>query len=180
MQSGPNEGRGKRILSKNDLDIRQRSHREHPEGHAVVLTSYTNKCLVLMNSWGTDWADNGFFRVESADVLGLEFMDVYWTESDLLLSERNYFKVHGSEVAKTLISKLRGLQMQTYECPRCIMTSPINTFTGTLSRATCPQCHQMFTCCEAGNILAMNIYLMSIATSHQEDITDQRHGELNI
>ncbi|KAH3791199.1 uncharacterized protein LOC127838817 [Dreissena polymorpha] len=162
----------KRILSKKDLDIRQRSHGEQPKGHAVVVTSYTNDFLVLMNSWGVNWADNGFFRVESADVLGLECMDVYWTESDLLPSERNYFKLHGSEVAKTLVSKLRGLQMQTYKCPVCSLTSPINTFKGTLSRATCPQCHDEFKCSEAGNILAMNIYLTSIATSHEKDITD--------
>ncbi|KAH3791629.1 hypothetical protein DPMN_145117 [Dreissena polymorpha] len=168
------------ILSKLHLDIRQRSSGERQSGHAVVVTSYTKNCLILMNSWGDRWADKGFFRVERADVLGLEFMDVYWTNEDLSRSEKRYFKEHGSEIASQLVAKLRGLQQQTYTCPLCNITSQVSTFTGTLSRAECPQCQEVFACSEAGNILAMNIYLTSIATPLPDDrtdlLSDEHHG----
>jgi aminopeptidase C len=45
--------------------------------------------LYIMNSWGDDWADNGFFRIENADVLSQNhncyFYDVFWYIS--MLSE---------------------------------------------------------------------------------------------
>jgi len=56
-------------------------------GHAVVLTSFNSISLRLMNSWGSDWADGGFFRVQNAAVLGLSFYDVFWDEQDLLSPE---------------------------------------------------------------------------------------------
>ena len=153
------------ILTNQEINTNRRSSSEQTSGHAVVVTSYTSNCLVLMNSWGDQWADKGFFRVEYTDVLGLEFMDVFWTESNLSLRERHYYKTHGSEVARSLVEKLRGLQVQKFKCPTCGVTSPVNRFTGTLSRATCPQCRQTFACSDAGNILALNIYLTSIATT---------------
>ena len=48
--------------------------------------------MLLLNSWEEDWADRGIFRLENADVLGLKFIDVYWTEDDLKEEEITYFK----------------------------------------------------------------------------------------
>ena len=155
----------KGILTQSVINRNQRSSSEQTSGHAVVVTSYASNCLDLMNSWGDRWADKGFFRVENADVLGLEFMDVFWTEADLSNSERQYYKTHGSDVARRLMEKLRGLQVQTFKCPVCAVTSPVNRFTGTLSRATCPHCRQSFACNDSGNILALNMHLTSIATT---------------
>jgi len=155
----------KGILTQSVINRNQRSSSEQTSGHAVVVTSYASNCLDLMNSWGDRWADKGFFRVENADVLGLEFMDVFWTEADLSYSERQYYKTHGSDVARRLMEKLRGLQVQTFKCPVCAVTSLVNRFTGTLSRATCPHCRQSFACNDSGNILALNMHLTSIATT---------------
>ncbi|PFX11308.1 hypothetical protein AWC38_SpisGene25043, partial [Stylophora pistillata] len=72
-----------RILTKKDTDITARAPNTRTSGHAVVLTSFDSKSLRLLNSWGPKWAYKGFFRVQNADLLGLEFIDVYWTEDDL-------------------------------------------------------------------------------------------------
>jgi len=61
---------------------------ESDGGHAVLLTSYTKDHLKLLNSWGSSWADSGFFRIEDEKVLGLEYYHIYWTLEDLKDSEK--------------------------------------------------------------------------------------------
>jgi hypothetical protein len=113
------------ILTQNELDVRKRPTSPPPRtsGHAVVLTSYNSKCLTFMNSWGETWADKGFFRVQNAEVLQLEFFDVYWTLSDLTEGEKEYYHQHGSEVAAKLVNSLKVLQKAEYICPECEQTS---------------------------------------------------------
>lgn len=113
-------------------------------GHAVVLTSYNSESLRLMNSWGENWADRGFFKVEKAEVLGLEFIDVYLEESDLTPDERSSYRAHGSKVARKLMSLLKGLQVARFTCPRCSQSSLVTEFRGTLSLAICPRCSHVF------------------------------------
>lgn len=133
-------------------------------GHAVVLTSYNSECLRLMNSWGENWADRGFFKVEKAEVLGLEFIDVYWKEYDLTREERSSYQAHGSEVAKRLMSLLKGLQVATFTCPSCRESSLVTEFRGTLSHAICPRCSHVFSSNDGnGNILALNMHLTSLS-----------------
>ncbi|WAR31472.1 hypothetical protein MAR_034014 [Mya arenaria] len=154
------------ILKTAIIDTNKRSSGVKTKGHAVVLTSYNSRCLILMNSWGDRWADMGFFRVKSADVLGLEFMDVYWSGEDLTDNERARYIAHGSEVARKLMTLLKGLQVQRYTCPCCGKKPLVTEYTGTLSNATCPKCHEKFNCSQAGNILAMNMYLTSLSRTN--------------
>ena len=160
----------KGILTKKEIDKTARSpktqteNREKIFGHAAVLTSFDSECLRLLNSWGDDWGDMGFFRVQKADVLGLKFIDVYWTEDDLKEEEIIYFKKHGSTVARQLMEKLPSLKRAEYTCPKCGKRSPVMDFTGTLSRAKCPKCEKEISTenAQEGNILALNIYLTSL------------------
>lgn len=158
------ESNRKSILTKEQIDITARPHDVPTDGHAVVLTSFNSECLRLLNSWGHTWADKGFFRVQNADVLGLDFIDVFLEEEDLTPEEKAYYKNHGSEVAKTLMGLLPSLQRAEYTCPNCKMASPVVEFTGTLLRAKCPKCEHEFSTDDAkrGNILALNIYLTSL------------------
>ena len=154
----------KGILTKKEIDITARPPKRLDFGHAVVLTSFDPECLRLLNSWGEDWADMGFFRVQKADVLGLRFIDVYWTKDDLKEEEITYFKKFGSINAGILMELLPSLKGAEYQCPICSKRSPVMEFTGTLSHAKCPKCGQKFSTenSQEGNILALNIYLTSL------------------
>lgn len=66
------------ILTKNELDITKRQLiGSEVQSHGVILTGFESTCLKFMNSWGKQWADNGFFRVQNANVLRFEFYDVF-------------------------------------------------------------------------------------------------------
>ena len=158
------ESNKKGILTEREIDITDRPPETPDFGHAVVLTSFDSECLRLLNSWGEDWADMGFFRVQKADVLGLKFIDVYWTEDDLKEEEIIHFKKHGSTLARQLMEKLPSLKRAEYTWPKCGKRSPVMEFTGTLSRAKCPKCEKEISTenAQEGNILALNIYLTSL------------------
>ena len=154
------------ILTKKEIDITARARTPKPRviGHAVVLTSFDSECLRLLNSGGDKWGHMGFFRVQNERVLGLKFIDVYWTKDNLKKEEIIYFKKHGSTVARQLMELLPSLKQAEYTCPKCSKRSPVMEFTGTLSRAKCPNCGEMIATenAQEGNILALNIYLTSL------------------
>ena len=131
------------ILTEEHVKIDERSEREKLTiGHAVVLTSFDGKCLRLMNSKGSDWADGGFFRVRKADVLGMKFYDVFWTQEDLVDTseeKRNRLR-QGVDVSAKLMSSLTGLQTATYKCPLCSVESKLSEFTGHVLGVRCPRC----------------------------------------
>ena len=77
---------GKGILTKKEIDITARPSNPKRFGHAVVLTSFNSEYLRLLDSRGSDWADNGFIKVQNADVLGFQFYDVYCTTDVNLVS----------------------------------------------------------------------------------------------
>ena len=153
----------KGIITKKEIDITQRPEDALLMGHAVVLTSYNSEGLQFMNSWGTGWANNGFFRVQSSEVLDFEFMDVYWKLSDLKHSEKMAFKDQGPNIAAKLVQSLKGLQLAEYECPICHKSSKVTDFEGSLTNARCPECEEIFDTKEKGSMLALNMYLLSMS-----------------
>ena len=158
-------------LTKKELDVRKRPvqcSKDDLQGHAVVLTSYNSQSLTFMDSYGVESANNGFFRVENAEVLGnqLKFFDVYWNEDELSDKEKERYRKHGSKLAGKLIELLEGLEFAEYTCPKtnCQRVSLVTEFTGTLSKVRCPKCFGEFSANDnAGNILALNIYLTSLS-----------------
>ena len=158
---------GKGILTKKEIDITARPSNPKRFGHAVVLTSFNSEYLRLLDSWGSDWADNGFIKVQNADVLGFQFYDVYWEIEDLNEKEKTSFKELGSKRAKWLMETLPSLQRDDYtvKCPICRVDSPVKDFTGNLLQAKCPKCKKAFELKDVpkGNILALNIYLISLS-----------------
>ncbi|XP_067024616.1 uncharacterized protein [Acropora muricata] len=149
------------ILTRSYLDSKPFST-SGAGGHAVVLTSYDADSLRLMNSWGDDWADQGFFRVQNSDVLGLKFFDVFWTLDNLSEKEKKAYEQHGAEVAGKLIKSLKGIQVVKYKCPLCAVESKVVDFTGHMLKAKCPACGGTFNANEEGGDLALNLYLLSL------------------
>ncbi|XP_068724366.1 uncharacterized protein [Montipora capricornis] len=135
------------ILTKKKIDITARPSTARTYGHAVVLTSFNSKYLRLLDSRGPDKKDNGFFKVQNADVLRLKFIDVFWEEDDLTEEE-----VQRDDYTVT--------------CPECHADSPVKDFTGNLRGAKCPKCQKNFSLKDApkGNILALNMYLTSLSS----------------
>ena len=156
------------ILTKKEIDITARPSTTRTHGHAVVFTSFNSKYLRLLDSRGPDKKDNGFFKVQNADVLGLKFIDIFWEEDDLTEEEKLSYKKRGSELAKELMEILPSLQRDDYTvtCPECHADSPVKDFTGNLLGAKCPKCQKNFSLKDApkGNILALNMYLKSLSS----------------
>ena len=157
---------GKGILTKKEINVARPSNPKR-FGHAVVLTSFNSEYLRLLDSRGSDWADNGFIKVQNADVLGFQFYDVYWEIEDLNEKEKTSFKELGSKRAKWLMETLPSLQRDDYtvKCPICRVDSPVKDFTGNLLQAKCPKCKKPFELKDVykGNILALNFYLTSLS-----------------
>lgn len=98
------------ILTRSYLDSKHHSTCK-PGGHAVVLTSYDAESLHLMNSWGDNWADNGFFRVRNANVLpGLIFFDVSRNDGSLTPYEKRAHDQQGAKIAAKVMRSLQGIQ----------------------------------------------------------------------
>ena len=153
------------ILTKKKLDV-SKPPNDPLIGHAVVLTSYNSQSLTFMNSYGVEWANNGFFRVEIAEVLGnqLEFFDVYWKVVELSDKEKERYRKSDSEAATKLFELLEGLKQAKYKYPECRQESLVTEFSGNLSKVRCPKCPCEFSTNDnAGNILALNIYLISLS-----------------
>ena len=152
----------KGILTRSYLDSKLHSTSD-PVGHAVVLTSYDAKSLRLMNSWGDGWADNGFFRVQNANVLPrLKFFDVVRNDDRLSKEEKEAYKQHGAEIAAKLMRSLQGLQAAKYKCPSCAVESKVVDYSGHLLGPICPSCSKTLKVDETSGYLALNLYLTSL------------------
>ena len=79
---------------QNKLEDEEKNNNEKNTifGHAVVLTHISRNYLKFLNSWGNDFADNGYFKIEKASVLNVKFYDIFWTKSDLSIKEIEEFK----------------------------------------------------------------------------------------
>ncbi len=161
------------VLKNEDLGISRAAcslDSKDLEGHAVVLTSFGVDHLRFMNSWGSDWADNGFFRVQSSVLHATTYYDIYWTESDLRPSERAAFKQRSEKVAADLIQRFQGLRKAKFRCPRCHRESLVTEFSGSTSKVCCPKCRRdINTRDESANDLVLAMYLLSLSSQSKKE-----------
>ena len=64
----------KGILTKDILGKRKKG--ETLKGHAVILTKIFPDHLYFLNSYGNTWGDDGYFRVQNAEVINAKFMEI--------------------------------------------------------------------------------------------------------
>ena len=57
-------------------------------GHAVVLVGSQIEYLRLLNSWGIDFGDQGFFKIKNSEVFReIHFYELFWDDNDLTQEE---------------------------------------------------------------------------------------------
>lgn len=150
----------KGVLTKEELCKTFYPRNAKPGGHAVVLVGYNGNFLRFMNSWGSKWADNGFFRVSlTDDVLNCTFYDVYWTETDLRPCEIEAYEINGGEVTGLLMARLQSLQSAKHQCQYCQVSSLVLDFTGSMEEVKCPNCFTTFSIREADANVELAVYL---------------------
>ena len=49
-------------------------------GHAVMCVGYDDKkeSFIILNSWGTNWGDNGYFYMPYKFITKTEWCDDFW------------------------------------------------------------------------------------------------------
>jgi hypothetical protein len=90
------KGTCKGVLTKAHIDDGDGTFKE---GHAVALVGFNDSYLVFINSWGNEWANEGYFLVEPG-ALDFEFIDVSYFVSDLTENDRRNFKRYQDNLNK--------------------------------------------------------------------------------
>ena len=127
----------KGILKKSDLlqkdgTLGNPNHKESG-GHAVVLIDANISGLEFLNSWGTKFGNNGRFRIENADVLNMNFYDVYWTLNDLTQEEKNKYEMSIQATSESIKnndsdpSKYCALYFRCTHCHKFIRDDKLST-----------------------------------------------------
>ena len=129
------------IITKEELmKFRNVKNPSESGGHAVVLTSYSAKSLLFMNSWGCRWGNKGFFRVSIPSVLDFTFYDVYWTLNDLSAAEKVEYGRSSQAIVSKLMEHFQSLKTTNITCPKCNYNSKVVDFSGTFDNINCPEC----------------------------------------
>ena len=129
----PNE-----ILTKEKLNEDcENKKNEEEDGHSVLLIEADEKYLKFLNSWGSNWANGGRFKIKNADVLTsynqkrkVKFYDISNDENGLTLDEKNYYKNYIQYIndlisyysnldAKEIINDIKKYKKYTYKCKNC-------------------------------------------------------------
>ncbi len=93
-------------------------------GHSVVIVSYdeTNQYWLCKNSWGSAWADGGYFRIGFAQC-GIESWDNYYASvnQSVLCKDRPWFNSHAPDCIELSIcvKRMGRCILQQYNHKQC-------------------------------------------------------------
>ena len=80
----------KGVLTKDIINVDNTDSKK--KGHAAVLTHIEKDgCLKILNSYGSQWGDDSYFRVKNGDVLNMKFCEIYYDFSILEDKEKEKF-----------------------------------------------------------------------------------------
>ena len=151
------------ILTRKDIDKGidyKNIKKEDFSGHAVLLIEYNKEknYMKFLNSWGSDFADNGTFKIKDGNVLTPnEFFDIfYYEDKDLSEEEKKYYSKNISVITEILnrfdgmkieqfINYYNILSNQFYQCERCTSKIKIDYFKTKINNGiievVCQICH---------------------------------------
>eukprot|EP01084_Bolivina_argentea_P263225 445426_1 len=139
---------GKGILTSDDLKIEQEEKKLGNTGHAVVFIRCEPNCLVFMNSWGIEFADHGFFRVKTSNVLHVKTRPAFYDvrPSKFTYNEQQRYKEYCKNKTKSMIDNYVPTAMYNtrYKCPKCGNMAKLNEYLGDFMNAICRKCNGSF------------------------------------
>jgi len=131
-------------------------------GHAVLLIEVGENYLKFLNSWGSNFADGGTFKVQNINVLtsinGIEpkFYDIFFYEKDLIKEETEFYAKNIDFIREYLSSfdnisieeiknHLNNLYDSLYTCNNCTINLKLDEFKiykkNGLYEMKCPVCN---------------------------------------
>lgn len=117
-------------------------------GHAVVLVGSQIEYLRLLNSWGIDFGDQGFFKIKNSEVFReIHFYELFWDDNDLTQEElEEHYKMKKMLSVDYFKNRKNYEELLNHkvECPICHIQSRIKDFKGNLAQAKCPNCKEYF------------------------------------
>ena len=128
-----------KIYDRHDIIINNNNKNNNKQkviGHAVVLTSIEENCLKFLNSYGTEWGDNGYFRIKDHNSLRkMEFFDIYWEKKDLSKEEKDkyekeyklFIKQASYYLSQPDLNIKNDLEKEV-KCPKCSQKLNIDNF----------------------------------------------------
>ena len=138
----------KGILTKEKLDkivVNKANDDNENFGHAVVLIGASGP-LKLLNSYGENWGDGGFFRIDKSNVFKeMHYYVIYWDQTNLNDIEKN--KIAQKDLSIDYFKnydKIKELYKDKSKCKLCGKKSFNYEFKGTLKKVECPKCHKFF------------------------------------
>ena len=133
-----------KILTKEIFDSYNIEPEEEGGSHAVVFIRYNSCYMEFLNSWGSNWNKNGFFKIGDLKIFqSYKFYDVFWYESDLTLEDKKNWENRNIELIQNNLSK-ELLFNYPVKCPHCNQISKASQFNGNLAIAVCPLCQKQF------------------------------------
>lgn len=138
----------KGILTKemlNKIQVNKADDDNKYFGHAVLLIG-TSGPLKFLNSYGGDWGDGGFFRIDKSDVFEeMKFFVIYWDRKNLndIEKNKNAQKDLSIDYFKNF-EKIKEIYKDKSKCELCGQESNNYEFKGTLTKVECPKCHKFF------------------------------------
>lgn len=61
------------------------------DGHATVIVEQRGNIWKIKNSWGSAFADNGYFKLKQGILGEAKYFDVFFAEGDLTYDDRKAF-----------------------------------------------------------------------------------------
>ena len=150
------------VLTKKDLNKNMDPNKKAASGHAVLLVEWNKDYLKFLNTWGSNWANSGTFKVKNGDVLAsyytddvAEFFDIYYYVEDLSKEEQKYYSKNvdfvceildnlGEITMEKIINHYNNLSNEFFKCKKCSNKSKadyyITSIKDGLHKVKCPGC----------------------------------------